>query len=56
VVRFIAIFVDLHFNSDTGAINAFMQRTQIARQPIWQHWHYAVRKIGGIATLAGFTI
>ncbi|KUP93252.1 hypothetical protein TRIHO_19080 [Tritonibacter horizontis] len=52
----IARAVDLHPHGKTGARHAFVQRAQIARQPIRQHRHNPVGEIAGVAPFAGLAI
>ena len=56
VVNLIARHINAHGHGQTGALNPFVKRAKITRQPVGQHRHHTVRKIGGIATLAGFAV
>ena len=42
----VAMRIDLHHHRHAGAVDMFVQRTQIARQHVGQHRHHAVGEIG----------
>ena len=52
----VALGIDLHAHCQTGARYALVQRAQIARQTVRQHWHHAVREIRGIAAFARLAV
>ena len=56
VAGLVPLRIDLHLDRDAGAVDAFVQGTEVAGQRVGQHRHNAVGEIGGIAALARLAV
>ncbi len=56
VADLVALRVEPHADGDAGARNPFVERAEVARQPVRQHGHHTVGEVGGIATLPRLTV